>query len=217
MEKFNKFQEKLQLYYNFDVKYKNESLFMKMLSYVLFFNKKFSTSFATTIGKTIYFPSRDFVSKDQHVSAMILAHELIHVRQKNTFGNLVYSMSYLVPQIFSIFAVFSFLSLWCLLFLLFLLPIPAPFRKDSEFGANVMTIYMFYLYIMNFTQYTDIDGILEDMAKIRNSKFTGSEYYFMWPFGVDFSEEIKDIKSGYIEEKDKTYPLVKRLYLESFK
>lgn len=217
MENFQKFQEKLQLYYNFDVKYKNESLFMKILSYILFFNKKFSTSFATTIGSTIYFPSRDFVSKDPHVSAMILAHELIHVRQKNTFGALVYSLAYLFPQILVVFAILAFLSPWYLLFLLFLLPLPAPFRKDSEFGANVMTMYMFYIYICNFTKYTDMDKILIDMAKIRNSKFTGPEYYFMWPFGVDFSKEIEDIKSGYIEEKDKTYPLVKRLYLESFK
>ena len=38
------------------IKYKDNSWFMKVLSKILFFNKKFMTRFTTTIGKTVYFP-----------------------------------------------------------------------------------------------------------------------------------------------------------------
>ena len=102
---FNKFAKSLQLYYSFNIKYKDESFFMLILSYILFFNKKFKTNYTTTIGNTIYFPSKEAVESNEDLYAQILAHELIHIQQKESYGAILYSFLYLFPQILSLLSV----------------------------------------------------------------------------------------------------------------
>jgi len=60
-----------------EIKYKDESLFMKALGLLLSFNKTFMTSFTTTIGSTIYFPSRKWLAeRNPETTIAIVAHEV---------------------------------------------------------------------------------------------------------------------------------------------
>lgn len=79
---------------------KSQSKFMKLLSYLLFFNKDFMSGYITTVGRTIYAP-RGFIDK------ITLAHELVHVADYNKYGILFY-LSYL----FCLPAVWTMRSFW---------------------------------------------------------------------------------------------------------
>jgi hypothetical protein len=214
---FEKFVKSLQLYYNFNIKYKNESFFMLVLSYILFFNKKFKTNYTTTIGNTIYFPNKEAVLDNEDLYAQILSHELIHIQQKESYGAILYSVLYLFPQILSILSVLAIFSPWCLLFLLFLLPLPAPFRKDFEHSAMSMSLFAFYLHLKTL-DITDenVNSTLDKMVNIKKSRFTGFQYWLMWPFGVSFEKEITEIKSGVISKRSELYVRVKSTYTRLF-
>lgn len=58
------------------IKYKDQSVLMKFLSVILFFDKDFMARYATTFGYTIYFPSQHFTKLHPISSAVILFHEL---------------------------------------------------------------------------------------------------------------------------------------------
>jgi len=222
MAKFNLFQAYLQRSYPFEIKYKNESLFMKILSYILFFNKTFMTNYITTIGNSIYFPSKEFIQNDEESAITILAHEVVHVKQSEDYGRVLFSLLYLFPQCLALFAFLSVLAvfwlpfLWCLCFLVFLAPIPAPWRTKFELEAYGMSMYMMDLQ-MRRLEYPD-DQREKELAlfyiRINNKQFKGPAYWFMWPFGVDadFEKKINDIQSGVISDTSDTYARVKRAY-----
>lgn len=136
---------------NVNIKYKNESLFMKFLSFLLFFNKKFMTEYTTTINSTIYFPSRDFVNNNYITSATIFLHELVHVLDARSYNFIIFSFLYLSPQILGIiFLPLSFINIWvALAFLLFLLPIPSFFRMKFEKRAYLVSLYVLNQLIKN--------------------------------------------------------------------
>lgn len=70
------------------IKNKTTSPLMIALSKILFFNKKFLTGYATTIGRTIYAPHGV-------VTEAVLWHELEHVNDYNKWG-IAFSLSYLL-------------------------------------------------------------------------------------------------------------------------
>ena len=47
--------------YDIRIAFKDESFLMKLLGFLLFFTKEFMTRFTTTIGNTVYFPSREWL------------------------------------------------------------------------------------------------------------------------------------------------------------
>ena len=71
MSFFDEFAKNLAAY-DFKIKYKNESLFMKVIGFLLFFNKTFMTNYITTIGSTIYYPSREWCEKNDTAAAQVL-------------------------------------------------------------------------------------------------------------------------------------------------
>lgn len=214
---FELFVKSLQNYYTFDIKYKDESFFMKVLSIIFFFNKKFKTNYTTTIGNTIYYPSRESVANDEDMAAQILAHELIHIKQKEAYGAVLYSFLYLFPQVLSLLSVLAIFSPWFLLFLLFLLPLPAPFRKDFEKSAMAMSLFVFYLHLQSL-DITDenVSSTLDKYVAIKKSRFTGFQYWLMWSFGVSFVKDVTEIKSGVISKRSDVYGRVKSTYLRLF-
>lgn len=65
---------------SFEVRYKDESLLMRLLGVLVFpFNESFSTDYTTTLGAKTYLPSRVEVAKDYAGYAGTLAHEGVHV------------------------------------------------------------------------------------------------------------------------------------------
>ena len=94
-----------QYFPNLKIKYKDESLFMKILGSLLFFNKSFMATYTTTIGSTIYFPSKKFVEERYYSSILILLHELVHVQDGIKFNPIIFAMLYLSPQIFGLLSV----------------------------------------------------------------------------------------------------------------
>lgn len=184
-------------HFRLKTKYKDESYFMRFLSKVLFFNKNFSTIYTTTIGDTIYYPSREYVESKPKESLVIFFHELYHYidYKKNPA---LFVFLYLFPQVLSVFSVISiFSSSYYLLFLLFLLPIPAYFRASYEVSAYKVSLYMCYL-ILKHCEFKSDEEIVADLIRMsRNysNHLSGSDYFYTWPFGVKdelykFSEAI---------------------------
>jgi len=150
------------------IKYKNESYLMKLLGMVLFFNRGFGSKYITTIGNTIYFPSKQFIENNETSSIIVLCHELVHIKQKQSVD--LFELEYLFPQVISLFSLFAFFNIYFLLFLLFLLPIPSITRFMFEYEAYLVTIYCKKKLNLNY----NIENIIK--------QFTGPDYYFMYPF-----------------------------------
>lgn len=181
--------------YDLKVRFKNESILMRVLGIILFFNPDFMTNYTTTIGNTVYFPSKEWLESRKTSAAAVLAHELVHIQDSKEAGLIVFSYTYLVPQIFallSLFAIFS--SWWWLLCLVFLAPIPAPFRTYWELRGYAMSDAVRY---KSTEKFTDIDWMA--------GQFTSGSYFFMWPFKADIKKRIlrnrELIKQGKLSQK----------------
>jgi hypothetical protein len=157
---------------------KDKSLFMRILSKLIFFNKKFMTKFITTIGETIYL-STGFNDLPETSRVITLLHEYVHINQKRK--DKLFSLKYLFPQSLIILSFAAFLCPPMALFMLFLLPIPAYFRMKYEAEAYGLSLFLFKksgIYHMDFE--------FEHCIK----QFTGPNYYFMWPFEDFIRKEI---------------------------
>jgi hypothetical protein len=219
---FSDFESNMHMFYSFTVKYKNQSLLMKIIGALLFFNKDFMTKFVTTIGNTIYFPNEEYITNNDQGAIGVLAHELVHVCQANKYSNILFGFMYLFPQclvLLSLLAVFGHVFLWFLLFLAFLVPIPAPWRKNFEVSGYTMSLFVLYLQL-RFFKNSDADiarKLCAEAIRIDDAFFKGSAYLFMWPFGVigEFENKIKDIQAGVISDTDEIYGCVKKSYMNA--
>lgn len=173
---------------SFKIKFKNESTFMKILGKLLFFNKGFMTNYITTIGTTVYWPSRERFEQYPLGSFLTLAHEYVHIMDYKRHP-VLFPLGYLFPQIKAILALLAILAVvspWFLLALLFLLalaPWPAPHRKWAEmrgFGMSVKARAW-----LGWT-------ISEDRMNRYVEQFTTSAYYFMWPFAKCVRKELTE-------------------------
>lgn len=197
----------------FSVKYKDQSTLMKIISYILFFNKSFMTNFITTIGETVYFPNEEKIKNaTTHSPIISLCHEYRHVTDYNSnfFKKIWFTTSYLFPQILAPLALILLPFCWWLaliLFVVLLLPIPAPGRMYWELKGYITNIFV----INEFHKKYWKDGYLDTRREIiegaigrYNENFTKANYYFMWPFGVKkyLAEAYDDCLSGKILEDD---------------
>lgn len=181
--------------FDLDIKFKDESIFMKMLGFILFFNPSFMKSYTTTIGNTVYFSSRVWLKENEESAARVLAHELVHIADADEAGSFIFSYSYLFPQSFAILSMIAiFGSFWWLLCLLFLLPMPAPMRTYFELRGYAMSDAVTF---KSEGQFTNIDWM--------SGHFTSSDYFFMWPFKNDIQLRILEnrnlIKFGKLSNK----------------
>ena len=188
---------------DFKIKYKDEDKLMLTLSKILFFNKRFFTDFTTTIGKTVYFPSREKVRKNTGNYFSTLCHEYVHVLDyvQNPF---LFVIKYLFPQLLIILALLAFFAFINPLYLLFLIalafaaPIPAPGRTWAELRGYGMSLKV--------KQWKGKKNIKADDYI---EQFTSANYYFMCPFSnyvkkklqmyLDSDECLKDKNPAYME------------------
>jgi hypothetical protein len=238
-ERFNKFAAILaQNLQGFGVKFKDESTLMKIIGWLLFFNKAFMTRFVTTIGKTVYWPNKEKFEERKDVGILVtLAHEYQHVKDAQKITSFLFSILYLFPQILALpgvlltiaglvwiplmaFGVISW-SWWLLPFLLtliFIAPIPAPWRKHYELKGYIMSLFMANEYYKEreFSDELRLD-LLKSQIEMKNEQFVGPGYYFMWPFGVekDLEKAIGEIMSGEILKRDAIYPEMAKAFKDS--
>lgn len=219
--RFNNFIKILNNKIKVNISYKNESSFMKILSYILFFNKGFLTDYTTTIGHTIYFSSREHVEADPMGAMCIAAHEYRHIRDSGRMGSILYALAYLFPQILALLAApAAFLvGWWALLLLLFLAPLPAFWRARIELAGYTMTLFINHLYGREIGMdserlHTKLYNYADYMDEV---EFRGGRYYFMWPFGVKdkLEKAIETILSGDILKSDDIYVEVKDAFEKS--
>jgi ABC-type multidrug transport system fused ATPase/permease subunit len=197
--------------------YKNESLFMKILSVILFFNSEFMTSYATTIGETVYLPesAKKYSSKELEI---LLSHEMVHILDYKK-NKVLFVLKYLFPQIIFplTFLILPFsLTLSIFLFIFSIFPFPAYWRMKYELRGYTMTLAVKALQFKN-NGYADdvIRGVInKDIDRI-NTYFKGSSYYFMWPFGIydKIEKNINSIISGDIFNSDESYEEIRKTIL----
>lgn len=167
---------------------KKSSLLMRLLSFILFFNKSFMTKYITMIYPKVYVPEIPWLPDSPVKRIAILAHEYVHMKDRQRMG-LLFNFLYLSPQLFSLLALGAVWNLWWLLALLFLLPVPSPGRAWLEFRGYRMTMAINWYLI----------GAETNTVWIEN-QFTKSSYYWMMPFrgfiGSHISKALENIKSG---------------------
>lgn len=167
---------------NLQIAYKDESLLMKILSILLFFNRGFMTQYTTTIGSTIYFPSQNFVKLHPVSSSVVLLHELVHLHDQEKITKPLFSISYLFPQIMiPIFFLLLLVVSWKImlpLIILFAFPLPAFFRTHWEKRAYLSSFYV----LQALGKRLNFDPHLQDQESVFLNYFHGPSYYYMWPF-----------------------------------
>ena len=172
----------------FQIKFKDESPFMKFLGKIMFFNKRFMTGYITTIGKTIYFPGRQEFEENRGGYFKTLCHEYVHVMDY-VQRPVRFILGYIFPQLLAVFSLGAILALinpWFLLFLLALLfaaPIPSPGRAESEFRGYGMSCKV------RIWKGEIIDA---NLLKQYADTFTTSAYYFMWPFRKNVDKRLRE-------------------------
>lgn len=183
---------------NLQIKYKNESTFMKFLGKILFFNPKFMTDYTTTIGSTIYFTNREYVNNQSAEATTVLCHELAHVNDAQQLGKPIFFLGYLFPQLLALLSIiFLFVFGWklALIFSLFVLPFPAYFRMLIEKRGYFVSLYV----VAQLTKKANISINLRDEANRFTHYFKDASYYFMWPFtsiDQDFLAAAVQIEQG---------------------
>lgn len=181
------------------IKYKDQSTFMKILGKILFFNPDFMTQYITTIGSTVYFPSASFITLHPVTSEMLLMHELVHIYDQKRVSKPIFEISYMLPQaLFPICLLLMFLVSWKIMLpiaFLMLAPIPAYFRMYWERRAYFASLYVLQLLsnklLFVYNAQTQANFFIED--------FKDGDYYWMWPFkSIDsqFATAATQIASG---------------------
>ncbi len=195
------------------VKYKDQSSFMKFLGTLLFFTPSFMTNYITTIGSTVYYPNEAGVQANEIGSSIVLMHELVHVYDAHRLGRPLFFFLYLTPQILSLLCLPLFLVSWKLalpLMLFFLLPLPSYFRMYFERRGYFTTLYVMNALNKKYQLNTQLEGSKDYYV----GQFTGSAYYFMWPFSslqAQFEDAINKISAGGRPFEDPVFDIIDNL------
>lgn len=185
----------------FRIRFKSETWWWKVLYYtaIWMFNRRFMTHYATTVGTTVYLPNREYMESGGNKLVGLLAHELVHMKDRREMGRVTYYFKYGSPQIFALLSVLSIFAIWSLPMLVFLsfllcvLPLPSPGRKELELNGFTMSLAVQY-----WKDGSVHPAYISEYAKY----FLGSEYFFMWPFRSSIESalraRLKQIESGEI-------------------
>jgi hypothetical protein len=104
---------------NLQIRFKDESLLMRLIGMLVFpFNPHFATSYVTTIGSTIYFPSKAAYEVDPMTTFRTIAHEFVHIWDSKQ--DPWFKPKYLFPQSLAVipviaYAVLAWKAAWVLL------------------------------------------------------------------------------------------------------
>lgn len=107
--------EDLKRHVPLEIRYKDSSMFMAVLAFLTSpFNPYFQTKFVTTVGNTVYFPSRSYVEDNPTGSMAVLAHEFVHLWDEKKEGSVRYKHAYLTPQAYGLltFLAYSIFASW---------------------------------------------------------------------------------------------------------
>jgi hypothetical protein len=170
VNKIDRFIELVRAEVPIRIRYKDESIFMRIIFFFKkILNPRWLKQTTSTLGYTVYFPSRDFVAKHEDFALRVLAHETVHLLDSVRLSPPIFLIAYLFPQILSLGVfLFPWLGYGALFFLIFLLPLPAPFRYYFELRAFVITL------LIHPSQDKPIDLYIP--------YFFGWNYYVMFPF-----------------------------------
>lgn len=181
-----------------NVRYKDENFISKLIGVLVWiFNRRYMTSYTTTRFPDVFFPSQSFVEENWLRAWKILSHEYVHLYDRLTQG-VWFNVRFLSPQIFALLAIAAVMTIWTgpwgllgLTPLVLALPWPSPGRKNIELRGYMMSM------AVNYWRY---GSIREQTVEWIAGQFTGSAYYFMWPFGGDIRAKLwqaaRDIESG---------------------
>ena len=185
MDRFEYARENLEYHIrkefpDFELIDKRDSLLMKVLSKVLFFNKTFMTSYITVIGNKVYVPRLPWKRTNPYGATVVLAHEWVHMKDNKRLG-FWFKFLYLSPQIFSILALLGFWKPIFFAALVFLLPYPALWRAKFELRGYTISMAVRWWLLQKEPDY-------DFFAK----QFTGPSYYFMYPFESYVKERLEE-------------------------
>jgi len=148
LQRFNELRRVLvQVVPGLEIKYKTDSVFWRILP------RMWSRETTTTMGATIWFPTREYVVQNPRAAFYTLAHEGVHVFSFYA-GPVAHVLGYAFPQILiaplgvAAIVLGASGSLWWILLavlaLTALAPWPAPFRANEEAKAYTMGIAIQY-------------------------------------------------------------------------
>lgn len=169
-----------QLVPNFEVRFKDESKWQKVLGVLAWvFNREYMTRYTTTFYPLVWFPSKAFYEERPSPSLRILAHELVHLL--DTKKHPVWMrVSYIFPQVLALLAFIAIIpvailwGLWGLLpagiGLALLAPWPAPWRTAWEMRGYGMSLAC-AVWMSPIT----VEAVRDNIVK----NFVSSNYYFM--------------------------------------
>lgn len=173
------------------IKYKNESIWMKLLGLIVFFNRDFMKTYTSTFFMTVWFPSKNYVNQNIWRAGKILAHELVHLCDEKEHS-ILFKLLYLWPQFIAMFSIVSIMAIWfskfflCgLVFLVFLAPFKSFPRAQLELRAYAMTMA-----INAWKHGYILDKTKEDIA----SQFVGPGYYYMWPNKTEVMQWLNNVE-----------------------
>ncbi len=174
----------------FRIKDKKKSHLMKVLGWLLFFNKRFLDNYITTLYPEIYVPEVPYRPYNHLHAISVFAHEYVHLSDRKKMGWL-FNFIYLSPQILAVVGLLGFIfSPWYFLFFLFILPWPSPGRAWAEVRGYRMSMAVQYW----LNPEINIELLIERYVY----QFTSSNYYWMMPFGDlmrrIFAKELDKIK-----------------------
>lgn len=213
-QNLSNFIDKLNERIKFQVVVKEKSLLMKVISYLMFFNKTFLTDFITTIDDKIYIPQKVLDKFSDEKIAAIICHEVIHIDDSNKMGPL-FKLSYTFPQnliILSLLGFLGFLNSWMFFFFLFLifsLPIPSPGRKSLELRAYKVSLLLNELMFKKYYDESQVLKLVNKSKYMMNEYFVGPYYYYM-----SRSSIINDLDSYKEMEKEELVLFLKNKYIE---
>lgn len=189
-------------YDSFEIIYKDESKLHRFLSMLTFWmwrknddtekwENLYMTKYISVIGHKVAFPSRSW-HEEHPYPWKIIAHEGQHMWDDARLP-VVYRLGYMLPQLLVTLVLGAFWNLWFLCALLAGLPLLSPGRSWAEKRGYTMNIACNY-----WVHGSVLDSTLEWITE----QFTGSYYYFMWPFKKltwkYFQKQKERVKSGAI-------------------
>lgn len=187
-DRFGKIDADLEKYCDLhDVKwgFKPDDFWMRVLGKIMFFNKKFMTSFTTTRGDRVFFPTgQEWLDEVKARFSRIMSHELGHVFDYRTEGWWKFGAGYIRPQLWGALGLLGFLGflyppLFALFaFLLFLCPWKSKKRTSVEMRGYAITM-AWYKWVNGTVLIDDPAWVKENFGWIVRA-FTGSGYYYMW-------------------------------------
>lgn len=198
------------------IKYKESSLFMKILGKILFFNPSFMTDYITTIGSTVYFPSESYVKVTPVSASIALLHELVHVYDAKKINKYLFYLLYLFPQTLILLVPILFFFSWkigLILSLIFVLPIPAYFRMHFEKRAYITSLYA----LNKLSKKLNFDPDLNNQKNVFITQFKNSAYYYMWIFSnieKDFDNSVKNITDNKHPFEDSVFDIIDKLIIK---